>query len=46
MLHVGILFLLGKLKPGHKWNDNIKTDHLYVMREGLSWVDLCQGKDN
>jgi len=46
MLHVGVQYLLGKLKLGDKWKDNIKTDLINVMREGLSWVDLCQGKDN
>jgi len=29
-----------------KWNGDIKTDRIYIMKEGLKWVDLCEGKDS
>ena len=43
--HKRTIFSWKYLSLGHKWEVNIKTDLQHVIREGLGWVDVSQGKE-
>ena len=50
-MHTGILMqkldrnsALGR--PGHRWEDNIKTDLKSIGWGGVNWIDLAQDRNH
>jgi hypothetical protein len=33
------------VRPGHRWEDNIKMDHREIGMEGVDWIYLAQDRD-